>query len=92
MDRKKFSTYETNLLLELVHKYKNVLESKKNCAAEIEKKAHCWTKLATEFCQDAHVGRWTADQLKKKWENLKFSGKKEVRVTNGIRTAPTLSI
>jgi hypothetical protein len=80
MDRKKFSTYETNLLLELVHKYKSTLESKKNCAAEIEKKAHCWTKLAVEFRQDNLVGRWTADQLKKKWENLKFNGKKEVSV------------
>jgi Myb/SANT-like DNA-binding domain len=82
MEKKNYSPYEQNLLIELVRKYKNVVENKETNAAMILKKRKSWEAISEEFNADSMVTKRVSDQLSKKWKNLKSKGAKEVRRQN----------
>ena len=74
--RQYFSELERSLLTELVGKYKDVLESKRNDYRTIKVKNDKWETLAEEFNSQSGVTKRHAKQLKKCWENIKARAKK----------------
>ncbi|XP_064625947.1 myb/SANT-like DNA-binding domain-containing protein 3 [Lineus longissimus] len=88
--RQYFSELERSLLIELVDKYKETLESKKNDYKCIKAKSEAWTKVADNFNSQNGVVKRDVKQLKKCWDNIKSSAKKvlgkdarETKLTGG---------
>lgn len=79
MDSKKviFSDSDKEILINLVMKYKDVLESKKTDALSINKKKATWCKLSAEYNSIHGVRPRDVKQIRKCWENLKCKWKKE---------------
>ena len=71
---------ETALLTSLVQKHKDSVESKKTDFIATDKKRRAWDSIRLAFNSDPDSSTRTADQLKKKWDNLKSQAKKEVNV------------
>jgi hypothetical protein len=44
-----FSPFEKNTLLNLVHKYKNIVSNNKTDAVAVEEKEKCWKRITEEF-------------------------------------------
>lgn len=76
--RQYFSELERSLLTELVGKYKDVLESKRNDYRTIKVKNDRWETLAEEFNSQSGVTKRDSKQLKKCWENIKARAKKQI--------------
>lgn len=90
MDRKIFSLFETELLLELANKRVDVIECKETNKASLAKKAEAFLEIEKEFNSSVHVVRRTAKQLRQRYNNLKKIAskssaeyRKEVRKTGG---------
>lgn len=68
---------ETSILLELVGKYKTVIENKKTDGASTKAKHDAWERLTSQYnCMHGVVHRNTK-QLRKAWDNLKVKWKRE---------------
>lgn len=67
-----FSTYEEQLLIGLVEKYKNIIESKRNNAVTWKDKEQAWLKIECEFNSrnTDNIFR-SGKHLKEKYNNLK---------------------
>lgn len=71
-----FSVFEKELLIELVTKYKEIIECKKTNGMTIKEKDDTWEKIGLEFNCNAHVTPRTAKQLRQFYKNMKRSAKK----------------
>ncbi|KAH8028962.1 hypothetical protein HPB51_021109 [Rhipicephalus microplus] len=72
-----FSEDEKDPAKELVKKYKTVNENKRTDAIFINAKAKAWEKLCTEFNNRPFVRPRDVKQLKKLWDNIRQSWKRE---------------
>ena len=93
--RQYYSELEKSLLTELVGKYKDVLENKKNDYKIIQQKNTTWETLTQEFNSQSGVHKRESKQLKKCWENIKSRAKKhlakekrEAKLTGGGTALP----
>lgn len=73
---KNFKDSEVTLLLDLVDKYKNVLECKKTDHMSLKDKEKIWVVIEEEFNKISRIFNRDAKTLKKKYENLKKISKK----------------
>lgn len=73
-----FTALEKETLYELVEKYKEVIENKKNDGRMIEKKEKTWQLISKHFNARHGVSTRTTTQLKTCWKNLKKKAKTEV--------------
>nr|AHN53441.1 Myb/SANT-like DNA-binding domain [Nuttalliella namaqua] len=71
------SDEEKNVLIELVGKYKTIIENKKSDAVSLNAKNKAWQKLSTEYNSVHGVRPRDVKQLRKTWDNLKTKWKKE---------------
>lgn len=90
MDRRIFSVYENQLLLELVNKKLHIIECKETNKVSLVKKAEAFEDIAKEFNSSSLVVQRTAKQLRQRYNNLKKNASKscaelrrEVRKTGG---------
>ena len=90
-----YSELEKSLLIELVGKYKDVLQNKKNDYKIIQQKNTTWETLTQEFNSQSGVHKRESMQLKKSWENIKSRAKKqlakekrETKLTGGSTALP----
>ncbi|XP_060845283.1 myb/SANT-like DNA-binding domain-containing protein 3 [Rhopalosiphum padi] len=75
---KAFIAEEITCLEELILKYKHIITTKKSDSITVALKQKTWMTVEKEFnAQGLFVNR-TADQLKKRWENMLQSRKKEL--------------
>ena len=65
-------------LCELVEKYNDIVESKKNDGRMIEQKEKTWQIISQQFNAWHGVSERTAKQLKECWKNIKRKAKSEV--------------
>ncbi|XP_037947637.1 myb/SANT-like DNA-binding domain-containing protein 3 [Teleopsis dalmanni] len=65
-----FSAEEIDNLIEIINKYKYIIENKKTDHVSSKKKEDTWTKITNEFNFQAKISRNKAS-LRKKYENLK---------------------
>ncbi|KAG8239146.1 hypothetical protein J437_LFUL018557 [Ladona fulva] len=59
-----FTLVEKRILLDLVEKFKKVLENKKTDAASCEQKREKWNQVTKEFNSHGNITRRDAKQLK----------------------------
>ncbi|KAJ4444953.1 hypothetical protein ANN_06752 [Periplaneta americana] len=71
-----FSSFEKELLIELVNKYKEIIECKKTDGLKIKEKDETWDKLRDEYNSNGSVTSRTTKQLRQFYVNLKRSAKK----------------
>lgn len=89
MDRKfLFSDFERKTLVNLVVKYREIVENKKTCSSMIARKKEIWERITSEYNQNPNVKKRLTKQLKKLWENMKA---KDKTILNSIRTTSLLS-
>lgn len=75
-----FSSHEKNLLIHILEKYQEVIESKKNDKASLQEKEKVWDQVREEFNElSMKKPVRTAKQLKVCYENLKRKIRKETR-------------
>jgi hypothetical protein len=66
-----FSELEKEILLELIHAKKDIIENKQNDGRMVCKKNTEWTNIEKEFNSRHGVNKRTITQLKSLWKNLK---------------------
>lgn len=66
-----FSELEKEILLELIHAKKDIIENKQNDGRMVSKKNTEWTNIEKEFNSRHGVNKRTITQLKSLWKNLK---------------------
>lgn len=71
-----FTLEEKEVLLELVAKYKAVIENKQSDNVMLRAKARAWEKLAEEFNSQGNATKRDVKQLKKCLENMKSKAKR----------------
>lgn len=71
-----FSALERSLLIELVTKYKLIIECKKTDGVGIKAKDDAWEKIQEDFNSNADVTRRTTKQLRQYYINTKRLAKK----------------
>jgi predicted dithiol-disulfide oxidoreductase (DUF899 family) len=52
-----FSPFEKSTLLNLVHKYKNIVSNNKTDAVAVEEKEKCWKRITEEFNFESPNGK-----------------------------------
>lgn len=78
-----FSSHEKNLLIHILEKYQEVIESKRNDKASLQEKERVWDQVREEFNElSMKKPVRTAKQLKVCYENLKRKIRKETRHVN----------
>jgi len=76
-----FSKYEEQLLISLVEKYKNIIESKKSNVVTWKDKEKAWLKIECEFNSKNNDNTFrSAKHLKEKYNNLKKNTKKKFAI------------
>nr|CAH7748884.1 unnamed protein product [Callosobruchus chinensis] len=70
-----FSANEESLLIELVKKYRNIIECKKSDTNALRRKTETWINVAKEFNSLSGVVYREANILRSKYENLKKRAK-----------------
>lgn len=73
-----FSELEKEILLELIHAKKDIIENKQNDGRMVSKKNTEWTNIEKEFNSRHGVNKRTITQLKSLWKNLKARTKSAV--------------
>ncbi|XP_069671125.1 myb/SANT-like DNA-binding domain-containing protein 3 [Periplaneta americana] len=73
-----FSSYETSVLLDLIDKYKAILENKQTDGVTLKQKDYCWRKISVEFSCVPGVSERTHTNLKTAYENLKRRARRAV--------------
>ena len=68
---------KSNLVLELVHKYKDVIENKRTDGLSSQQKNNGWKLICREFNASDRVTKRNVEQLKKCWSNTKQRCRKE---------------
>lgn len=86
-----FTVIEKDILINLITKYKDVVENKKTDNETNAKKNKVWRKISDEFNLKNSSCVRNTEQLKTLWENIKRTTrkdnaktKKEIRLTTGI--------
>jgi len=71
---KHYTLLERKVFLQILEKYKNVIELKKCDSMALKEKDTAWNKICEEYNQSALISQdRTVQQLKKLWSNLKQS-------------------
>lgn len=73
----RFTAGEKDILVELVTKYKNIIECKETDVSSLNAKLQAWIRLSTEYNCNQGVSPRDVKQLKKCWENMKRKAKEE---------------
>ncbi|XP_062584822.1 myb/SANT-like DNA-binding domain-containing protein 3 [Saccostrea cucullata] len=73
-----FSELEKEILLELIHARKDIIENKQNDGRMVSKKNTEWINIEKEFNSRHGVNKRTITQLKSLWKNLKARTKSAV--------------
>lgn len=82
-----FSSHEKNLLIHILEKYQEVIESKKNDKASLQEKEKVWDQVREEFNElSMKKPVRTARQLKVCYENLKRKIRKETQNVTNIKS------
>ena len=94
-NRQYYCELEKAILTELVRKYRDILEDKKNDYRSIKRKMDTWETVREEFNSQSGVNKRDPKQFKKCWENLKARAKKhlakEKRVAKLTGSGPSTS-
>lgn len=77
MKGKNFSELEKELLIQIVFKYKNIIENKHTNSISIQKKNEAWKKICDEFNSIQTNGTREIKNLKVLYDNLKMRARKE---------------
>ncbi|XP_022093805.1 uncharacterized protein LOC110980996 [Acanthaster planci] len=83
--RLNFSVLERDILLRLIEKNIEIVESKKNDGLTVRRKDAAWARIVAAFNAEHDVVKRTHRQLRKYWNNLKMRAKKSTAV-NGYST------
>lgn len=70
-----FSSTEKLLLIEIITKYKNIIENKRTDAVYTKEKGTCWDEISKQFNSESNIFRDVLT-LKNCWENLKKKTRK----------------
>ncbi|PSN36016.1 hypothetical protein C0J52_12139 [Blattella germanica] len=73
---KNFSSFERNLLVELVLERKHIVENKKTDGASVNEKRKCWEEISTLFNASRQTENRTTKQLKELYFVLKRNARK----------------
>ncbi|KAH1000559.1 hypothetical protein HUJ04_012867 [Dendroctonus ponderosae] len=98
MDTKKrapnFSKSEESLLVDIVTKYRHIVECKKTDTTSHMEKNDCWAKIEVDFNGISGVTSRSKEVLRKKYENLKKRVKKvgEESYNRGTGGGPPVSV
>ena len=77
--RSNFIHSEKELLIDLVEKYRGVIENKKTDATTCKQKEEAWASVATDFNGQSAAGvKRTSQQLLNAYKNLKRVAKKKL--------------
>lgn len=71
-----FTAAEKDLLLDLVVKYKHIVENKATNAVTVIEKSNGWQKVASEFNAVSNVQFRSPTILRNCWDNLKKNSRK----------------
>ncbi|XP_066588724.1 myb/SANT-like DNA-binding domain-containing protein 3 [Prorops nasuta] len=69
------------IFIEIMKKYKSVIENKITDAIGKKEKAKAWDKITEEFNRSIPIGNRTQKTLQSLWKNLKYSAKKHYALT-----------
>lgn len=76
-----FSSAEKEVILELVAKYKNVIENKSTDGMSVAEKAAGWERIANEFNSVSSTHARLPSNLKSFWDNWKKNARKAASET-----------
>lgn len=80
MDKKVcFLDFERENLVNLVGKYRKIVENKETSSSMIAQKKQIWERITSEFNQNPNVKKRLTKQLKKLWENTKAKRKTKLK-------------
>lgn len=83
MDKKIcFLDFERENLVNLVGKYRDIVENKKTSSSMIAKKKQIWERITSEYNQNPNVKKRLVKQLKKLWENTKAKRKTKLKYSS----------
>lgn len=68
--------FERQILVNLVEKYREIIESKKTDSSTVHKKQQTWQRITNEYNKHSNVRKRLTKQLKRLWENTKAKAKK----------------
>lgn len=77
MKGRNFSELEKELLIQIVFKYKGIIEDKQTNSASVQKKNEAWKKITDEFNSIQTNGTREIKNLKVLYDNLKMRARKE---------------
>ncbi|XP_069672712.1 myb/SANT-like DNA-binding domain-containing protein 3 [Periplaneta americana] len=72
-----FNKYEVEILIELIQKYKHIIENKKTDGVSLKEKDATWRKIANEFGHLPGITQRTYENLKTAYENLKTKARRD---------------
>ncbi|XP_069678796.1 uncharacterized protein [Periplaneta americana] len=72
-----FNKYEVEMLIELIQKYKHIIENKKTDGVSLKEKDATWRLIADEFGHLPGVTQRTYVNLKTAYENLKRKARRD---------------
>ncbi|PSN36540.1 hypothetical protein C0J52_22512 [Blattella germanica] len=73
-----FTVIEKQIVIELIDKYKSIIENKKSDGVSVRQKEKAWADLCAEFNANLEVNNRTVKQIRQYYDNLKRSAKKAV--------------
>ncbi|KAJ6636152.1 Myb/SANT-like DNA-binding domain-containing protein 3 [Pseudolycoriella hygida] len=80
MDKKVcFLDFERENLVNLVEKYRDIVENKKTSSNIIAQKKQIWERITLEYNQNPNVKKRLTKQLRKLWENTKAKRKNKLK-------------
>lgn len=77
--------FERKILINLVNKYKEIIENKKTDSGTVFKKQQTWLKITNEYNRHQNVQKRLTKQLKRLWENTKAKAKKTSSSSSSIK-------
>ncbi len=72
-----FSAEEKTVIIELVAKYKSLVENKKSDKVTLQEKHNAWLEIVRKMNNDFPLKNRTVDQIKLLWSNMKRNAKTE---------------
>lgn len=82
---KNFLDYERESLVNLVGKYRDIVENKKTDSEMIAQKNQIWERIASEYNKNPNVRKRLTKQLRKLWENTK--AKRKIKLKSSSTTS-----
>lgn len=83
--------FERRILVNLVEKYRDIVECKKTDSSTVFKKQQTWIRITNEYNKHFNVRKRQNKQLKRLWENTKAKAKKNITSPLSTVTQPAPS-